>query len=482
MADPVRWIFWGSRTGDLPEEFWVVLPEDFKPLLSVPPETLQEVRILWYGVEGPQGLPSASNGEDTLIVNGADRPCLSWGERCAGVRRGDCDLLVMDSDPASPPRPYPESVQVDAQGLVTRLVRHYSDSDGGVPSAGDGACLLLCANEHADFVLKEVSARGWGFDSIGALTRRLRVQWSESNSWASSSSFRRTRFGPLPSAATPNSPDAVPSPLPFEVDGIKDANLSYRAFKRAVDMAASFGVLLLLSPALLLVALLVKCTSRGPIFFADRRQGRGGKGFRCLKFRTMVTGADAMQSELRRENEVDGPQFKIANDPRLTAVGGWLRKYNLDELPQFINVLRGDMSLVGPRPSPDRENQYCPGWRRARLSVPPGITGLWQVMRIREDHASDFQQWIYYDLEYVRHRSTWLDWQLLLHTPYAMFAPSRLFRFARRLEQRGICVQSPRLAAGPPARKVEEITIDPAASTSSVSKSDRAASGRREHR
>jgi lipopolysaccharide/colanic/teichoic acid biosynthesis glycosyltransferase len=114
----------------------------------------------------------------------------------------------------------------------------------------------------------------------------------------------------------------------------------------------------------------------------------------------------------------------VVVDPRSARIGHWLRRYNVDELPQLINVLRSDMSLVGPRPSPDHENQYCPAWRRARLSVRPGITRLWQVLRLREQSSSDFQDWSYYDIEYARHCSLWLDLQLLLHAPPAMFAPT----------------------------------------------------------
>ena len=135
-------------------------------------------------------------------------------------------------------------------------------------------------------------------------------------------------------------------------------------------------------------------------------------------------------------------QFKIDNDPRVTKIGPWLRRSNIDELPQLFNVLLGQMSLVGPRPSPDSENQLCPEWRRTRLSVKPGITGLWQVLRLRNPHASDFQEWIYYDVEYARHRSLWLDLQILLYTPVAMFAARRLNGFAGRLERHGICTRA----------------------------------------
>ena len=154
-----------------------------------------------------------------------------------------------------------------------------------------------------------------------------------------------------------------------------------------------------------------------------------------------------MQLQLKALNEVDGPQFKISNDPRLTRFGSWIRRWNIDELPQLFNVLLGQMSLVGPRPSPDRENQYCPAWRRARLSTKPGITGLWQVLRLRDENTSDFQEWIYYDVEYARHRSFWLDLQILFYTFPAMVASRHVKRFAERLERTGVCPHSPRMDA-----------------------------------
>jgi lipopolysaccharide/colanic/teichoic acid biosynthesis glycosyltransferase len=163
------------------------------------------------------------------------------------------------------------------------------------------------------------------------------------------------------------------------------------------------------------VAILIKLDSRGPVLFSHRRERHGGSEFPCWKFRTMVADAHAQQRELYRQNEVDGPQFKLRHDPRVTRVGRYLRMTNMDELPQLVNVLVGHMSLVGPRPSPFRENQICVSWRRARLSVRPGITGLWQICR-DERCGGDFHQWIYYDLMYVRHFSLWLDAKLLAAT------------------------------------------------------------------
>jgi len=219
----------------------------------------------------------------------------------------------------------------------------------------------------------------------------------------------------------------------------------YSIIKRAGDTLLAGVLLVVLAPVFVIVAILIKRNSAGPILFGHKRQGLNGREFRCWKFRTMIDGAESMQNELRLHNEVDGPQFKIARDPRLTRVGATLRRYNLDELPQLFNVLFGQMSFVGPRPSPDRENQLCPGWRRTRLSMRPGITGLWQVLRLRHESESDFQEWIYYDVEYARHRSFWLDLQIMLHTPLTMFSSKRLHRFAQALQRRGICVHSGRV-------------------------------------
>ena len=189
----------------------------------------------------------------------------------------------------------------------------------------------------------------------------------------------------------------------------------YAPVKRVMDFVVAAVGLAVLSPLLALTAVLVKLTSPGPVFFAHAREGLGGRVFHCLKFRTMVADADRRQREMYAQNQVDGPQFKITRDPRVTPIGRWLRLSNIDELPQLFNVLVGHMSLIGPRPSPFRENQICVPWRKARLSVRPGITGLWQICR-HARHAADFHQWIHYDTLYVRHYSAWIDFKILVAT------------------------------------------------------------------
>jgi lipopolysaccharide/colanic/teichoic acid biosynthesis glycosyltransferase len=190
---------------------------------------------------------------------------------------------------------------------------------------------------------------------------------------------------------------------------------AHLAVKRLMDVVLSMAALVVLAPLLAVVAILIKRDSPGPVLFSHRREQRGGKEFQCFKFRTMSAGAHRQQRALYKNNEVDGPQFKLRDDPRVTRVGRWIRATNVDELPQLINVLLGHMSLVGPRPSPFRENQICVPWRRARLSVRPGITGLWQLCRDSR-REGDFHQWIFYDMAYVRHFSIWLDLKILLAT------------------------------------------------------------------
>lgn len=193
----------------------------------------------------------------------------------------------------------------------------------------------------------------------------------------------------------------------------------YPALKRACDVTIAATALILLSPVLAVIAALVWLDSRGPVIFPHPREGVDGRLFNCLKFRTMRVGANDLQRKLKKESALDGPHFKLDADPRITTIGRILRATNVDELPQLVNVLRGDMSLVGPRPSPFRENQVCVPWRNGRLSVRPGITGLWQVCR--HDRADgDFHQWIEYDLLYVQRLAPLLDAKILAATFFTL--------------------------------------------------------------
>ncbi len=185
--------------------------------------------------------------------------------------------------------------------------------------------------------------------------------------------------------------------------------------KRLFDILfATIGLLLVL-PFFPFVMLAIYLEDGRPFFFAHRRETKGGRRFYCLKFRSMLVDADRIKIDLAQVNQADGPQFFMDDDPRLTRVGKFIRKYHIDELPQFFNVIIGDMSAVGPRPSPRKENQFCPPWREARLSVKPGLTGLWQVRRTRAK-GLDFQEWIRYDIEYVEKASFRLDMKIIWKT------------------------------------------------------------------
>jgi exopolysaccharide biosynthesis polyprenyl glycosylphosphotransferase len=185
------------------------------------------------------------------------------------------------------------------------------------------------------------------------------------------------------------------------------------ALKRTFDVVAASLLLSLLSPLLLAISLAVKLTSRGPLLYRSRRPGIGGVPFDCLKFRTMRDDADQMQEELEQHNEASGALFKIRRDPRLTAVGRLLRRFSLDELPQLVNVLRGQMSLVGPRPLPQRDFERLEEWHKKRYLVLPGVTGLWQVSGRAE---LDFDDLVRLDFLYLERWSVFLDLTILLKT------------------------------------------------------------------
>ena len=181
--------------------------------------------------------------------------------------------------------------------------------------------------------------------------------------------------------------------------------------KRLLDILCSFLLLVISIPLFFIIAILIKIDSKGPAFFLQKRCGKDGREFNMYKFRTMVKDAETLKKRLK--NEMDGPMFKLKNDPRITQVGRILRKLSLDELPQLLNVLKGEMSLVGPRPLADEEMVGDDIWREIRLSVRPGMTGLWQIMG---RDSGKFSDWITYDTEYVQKRSLFMDIKILFLT------------------------------------------------------------------
>lgn len=199
-------------------------------------------------------------------------------------------------------------------------------------------------------------------------------------------------------------------------------NPAYSACKRVVDSLVSALLLVLLSPVFLLLGLLVRVTSRGPVFYRWKVVGKDGRPFTGYKFRSMVSNADELKCRLMAQNEMTGPVFKVAHDPRITAFGAWMRRYSVDELPQIYSVLKGDMSLVGPRPPLQSEHAQFTEFQKQKLSVKPGITCLWQVNG--RNRVRDFDEWVRLDLEYIQNWSLWLDFKILFKTAREVFVGS----------------------------------------------------------
>ena len=192
----------------------------------------------------------------------------------------------------------------------------------------------------------------------------------------------------------------------------------YEISKRAIDIIGAGSGLLLLSPVIAIVACAVKFTSKGPVFFSQKRVGKNGELFDMYKFRSMVVNAEELKEKLAHQNEMSGPMFKMKDDPRVTKVGKFIRKTSLDELPQLWNVLKGDMSLVGPRPSLPKEVAQFEKWMYKRWSVKPGLTCFWQVSG---RNNIDFEDWMKLDIKYVDERNIWIDIKLIFKTVLVLF-------------------------------------------------------------
>lgn len=189
--------------------------------------------------------------------------------------------------------------------------------------------------------------------------------------------------------------------------------IMYLILKRIIDIVGSIIGIILASPILLVTAILIKRESKGNIIFAQNRVGLNGKEFKMYKFRSMVDNAEELKKKLEEKNEMIGPMFKMKNDPRITKVGRFIRKTSIDELPQLINVLKGEMSLVGPRPSLPSEVKKFETWMKKRLEAKPGLTCYWQVSG---RNNISFEEWMKLDVNYVNHRNIMIDAKLILKT------------------------------------------------------------------
>lgn len=199
---------------------------------------------------------------------------------------------------------------------------------------------------------------------------------------------------------------------------VEERNYLYLILKRTMDIVASLIGLILLSPLILIVGILIRLESKGEIIFSQNRIGLNGRKFKMYKFRSMVSNAEELKKKLLEQNEMSGPMFKMKNDPRITKLGKFIRKTSIDELPQLINVLKGEMSLVGPRPSLPQEVEKFETWMLKRLEVKPGLTCYWQVAG---RNNIDFKEWMKLDIDYVNDRSLCLDIKLIFKTFFVLF-------------------------------------------------------------
>lgn len=200
--------------------------------------------------------------------------------------------------------------------------------------------------------------------------------------------------------------------------------IGYSIFKRMLDIFGAIIGIVLLSPVLLVLSILIKLESKGKVLFSQKRVGLNGKEFKIYKFRSMVENAEDLKKNLEDKNEMSGPMFKIKNDPRITQIGKFIRKTSIDELPQLINVLKGDMSLVGPRPSLPKEVENFEPWMLKRLAVKPGLTCYWQVSG---RNSISFHEWMELDIKYVNEMSIYVDIKLIFKTFLVLFGDKNAY-------------------------------------------------------
>lgn len=208
-----------------------------------------------------------------------------------------------------------------------------------------------------------------------------------------------------------------------ELQSTKNNN-AYLFLKRTLDVLGSLIGLVALSPVLVIIVILIRVESKGPVMFSQKRVGLNGGEFDMYKFRSMVPNAEELKKKLLEQNEMSGPMFKMKDDPRITKVGKFIRKTSIDEIPQLINILKGEMSLVGPRPSLPREVEAFEPWMLKRLEVKPGLTCYWQVSG---RNNIDFEEWMQLDIDYVNDRNLMLDIKLIFKTFFVLFGDGNAY-------------------------------------------------------
>lgn len=203
-----------------------------------------------------------------------------------------------------------------------------------------------------------------------------------------------------------------------------EKNTFYYTCKRCIDILGSLFAIFIFSPLLIITAIIIKIDSKGPAIFTQTRIGMRGKSFKMYKFRSMDTDAEKKLTILKDKNEMSGPMFKMKEDPRITRVGKFIRRTSIDELPQFFNVLKGEMSLVGPRPNLPREVEKFNEWQRQKLLAKPGLTCYWQVMGRSK---IGFEDWMRLDIKYIKERNTWIDVKLIFKTFLVLFGDKNAY-------------------------------------------------------
>ncbi len=470
-AEAARPVFWGLDHKALHDRFWAS-----RGVQVVRPGMLVERADGQEPARVRDGPGKRHRGDFYLLLGEHDLVLFRLApllDRFSWLKPRSMRLRLVEQEP----EPYLERVETDEQGLLKRIRRLYHSRSSATQQAwltADGSLARLWAQSQSLAEAKRSIKRRLRHDAIVPEVARARLFDTEADSnridqfllvlqrlwqrpgatldgvyefspgvWVHEQSQvapgarliaplwigAGTRIDASEVVVGPggvaDGPDVPVDLRPIDWEYIRFASRSRftrgdaaplsRPGKRLFDIAFASAALLATGIIYPIAIAAIVREDGWPAFFIHRRQTLGGREFPCYKFRTMFRNAEAMKADLVQANACDGPQFHIEDDPRVLKVGKILRKYYLDELPQFWNVLLGHMSVVGPRPSPDKENQYCPTWREARLSVRPGVTGLWQVRRTRRPE-SDFQEWIRYDLEYVQNQNWRLDLWIIFET------------------------------------------------------------------